>query len=108
MKENIFFERILEQAMNSGKSINQIERELNYPRNSLNNYRLGSEPSGKRLIEMSHYFGVSPEYLMGYIKNNEETPKISLLFKTLTSRERLELYIACKNWLLSSNDTIII
>ncbi|MGL5898276.1 MAG: helix-turn-helix domain-containing protein [Lactobacillaceae bacterium] len=54
----------------SGKSTNQIERELGYPRNALHNYRTGSEPSATRLMELSQYFQLSPGYLMGVITNH--------------------------------------
>ena len=50
---NLFYHRLKELVESSGKSANQIERELGYPRNSLNNYKLGGEPSGTRLIGLS-------------------------------------------------------
>lgn len=43
---DLFYHRLKELVESSGKSANQIERELGYPRNSLNNYKLGGEPSG--------------------------------------------------------------
>lgn len=66
MKEkNLFFDRFMLQVRRSNKSINAIEKELGYPRNSLNNYKNGGEPSGSRLVEIAEYFNVSPEFLIG-------------------------------------------
>lgn len=44
---DLFYHRLKELVESSGKSANQIERKLGYPRNSLNNYKLGGEPSGQ-------------------------------------------------------------
>ncbi|WP_252899259.1 helix-turn-helix domain-containing protein [Lactococcus fujiensis] len=50
--------------MNLKKSFNQVERELGYPRNALANYRLGKQPSARRLSELADFFDVSDEYLL--------------------------------------------
>lgn len=65
MTDNIFYDRLLEIISKSGRSCNFVERELGYPRNSLHNYRYGASPSAIRLIELSQYLGVYPEYLIG-------------------------------------------
>ena len=95
---DLFYHRLKELVEASGKSANQIERELGYPRNSLNNYKLGGEPSGTRLIGLSEYFNVSPKYLMGIIDEPNDSSSINL-FKTLTQEEKKEMFIICQKWL---------
>ncbi|MCE2142273.1 helix-turn-helix domain-containing protein, partial [Streptococcus thermophilus] len=63
----------------SKKSFNQVERDLGYPRNALHNYKNGVEPSGIRLIELAHYFGVTPEYLLG-ISNDKKKNGTRIIF----------------------------
>ncbi|MDR0318122.1 MAG: helix-turn-helix domain-containing protein [Lactococcus lactis] len=72
LDEKIFYERLVELKEASGKSFNQIERELGYPRNALANYRFGRSPSAVRLIEISKFFKVSPGYLVGWLEEEQE------------------------------------
>ncbi len=65
IEETIFYSRLKQEIEKSGKSTNQIERELGYSRNALHNYKNGTEPSGTRLIEIAEYFHVSPKFLIG-------------------------------------------
>ncbi|MDG4974930.1 helix-turn-helix domain-containing protein [Lactococcus lactis] len=65
MSNDIFYNRLKMLCDSAGKSINKVEKELNYPRNSLHNYKEGRIPSGLRLVEISEFFSVSPEYLLG-------------------------------------------
>lgn len=94
---NIFYERLCKSAKQSGKSMNCIERELGYSRNSLNNYKNGTEPSATRLIELAQYFHVSPQYLIG--KENEEnlmSPRN--FFKNLKDKQKLEMLNISQEW----------
>ena len=68
-KRWLFSERLRVEVKKSGKSVNRIERELGYPRNALQNYKKGVNPSGIRLIELVKYFEVTPEYLLGKTAN---------------------------------------
>ena len=95
---DLFYRRLKDLIEKSGKSANQIERELGYPRNSLSNYKLGGEPSGIRLIVLSEYFNVSPKYLMGIIDEPNDSSAINL-FKTLTQEEKKEMCLICQKWL---------
>ena len=97
--EAIFYRHFDELVIQSGKSINQIERELGYPRNALHNYKEGAMPSGLRLIEIANYFNVSPHYLIG--KNSQIHP-ISLpnLFGQLDTEQKYELATLCHEWLI--------
>jgi len=61
----MFYERLQLLAKEANKSFNQIERELNYPRNALNAYKIGKSPSAKRTAEIAEYFGVTSDYLLG-------------------------------------------
>ena len=107
---DLFYRRLKDLIEKSGKSANQIERELGYPRNSLNNYKLGGEPSGTRLIGLSEYFNVSPKYLIGLIDDpansstmilsneHNDSPPINI-FKSLTHKEKKEMCLICQKWL---------
>ncbi|WP_394852280.1 hypothetical protein [Lactococcus lactis] len=49
-EESVFYQRLKTEIQLSGKNFNQVERELGYPRNSLNNYKSNAtEPSGNSI-----------------------------------------------------------
>lgn len=93
----IFYKRLQAAVDKSGKSINCIERELGYARNSLNNYKRGGEPSAKRLIELSQYFQVAPEYLIGLTNKNYRISSPSF-FEQLSEEQKLEIFIISQQW----------
>ncbi|QNL91908.1 helix-turn-helix transcriptional regulator [Lactococcus lactis] len=99
MMESNFYLRLKELAQASEKSFNKIERELNYPRNALHNYKEGREPSGPRLVELAHYFGVTPEYLLGE-ELEYKSPPSRVLFESRSHEEKREMCILCYEWLL--------
>ena len=102
MAENqLFYPRLEELIRISKKSFNQVERDLGYPRNALHNYKNGVEPSGIRLIELAHYFGVTPEYLLGMSKEPKSKPLISF-FQKLEDTQKKELSLLCYKWLLNT------
>lgn len=98
MTDNHLFQERLTQAIKlSGKSTNQIERELGYPRNALHNYRTGSEPSATRLMELSQYFQLPPGYLMGVIPNHvPNNPRA--YFEQLNEEQKVAMLKICHNW----------
>lgn len=58
------FERIQFLANKQGKSVNDVEADLGYSKNTL--YRLKrTNPSAKKLEELADYFNVSTDYLLG-------------------------------------------
>lgn len=65
-----FFEILQSLKEESGKSMNQIERELGYPRNTLSSFRR-QKPSVTRLEEIARYFNVSTDYLLGNTTSRE-------------------------------------
>lgn len=66
---NTVFNRVKKLADKQGKSINQVEKDLNYSQNTL--YRLKrTNPSSKKLAELADYFNVSTDYLLG--RSNDE------------------------------------
>ena len=71
MSNYTFYNRLKMLSDYYDKSINEVEKDLNYPRNALHNYKGKRLPSGTRLIELSRYFNVSPEYLIGMSHNRE-------------------------------------
>ncbi|WP_270251000.1 helix-turn-helix domain-containing protein [Lactococcus lactis] len=96
-EENLFYHRLKKLIEAKKSNFNRVERELGYPRNSLNNYKNGIEPSGLRLVELSEYFGVSPNYLIGKRKEVEsETLEIS--FHRLDFEQKRKLYLICQVW----------
>lgn len=60
----IDFERIKKLVEKSGKSMNEIDRELGFPRNTLAGLK-NRKPSIGRLNALSEYFNVSTDYLLG-------------------------------------------
>ncbi|CAJ1223365.1 XRE family transcriptional regulator [Lactococcus lactis] len=105
MKEKVlFFDRFILQVRKSNKSINAIEKELGYPRNSLNNYKNGGEPSGSRLVEIAEYFNVSPEFLIGKEKNSTIAEEFNILpkeyFRQLRESQKKELVLIITKWII--------
>ena len=103
-EESVFTRRLFDLIKTSGKSVNRIERELNYPRNAINNYKSGGEPSGIRLMELAEYFNVSPAYLIG---KSEIGPKISTndIFATLDVKQKIEIGRLYQEWAASKINT---
>lgn len=68
------FERIKELAKKQGKSLNKVEEELGWSRNTLYALKI-NKPSSERLETLADYFGVSVDYLLGRTDNpqNAET-----------------------------------
>lgn len=98
MEENLLFTRIKALADLSGKSINQVAKDLGYPRNSLNNYKRNKIPSAVRLFELARYFEVAPEYLLGEI-DDCSVKAVEQIFHRLTTEQKQEMYNLCQDWL---------
>lgn len=98
--ENIFYQRLRALTHNSGKSFNQIERDLGYTRNALANYKNGGMPSGVRLMELADYFKVLPEYLIGKIPF-KDVENIETTFTSLNNIQKMEMYFLSQKWVLS-------
>lgn len=92
-----FYPRLKDLIKLSKKSFNQVERDLNYPRNTLQNYSSGGEPHASRLIELSHYFEVSPEYLLG-MSDHPKSNMIEVNFKDLSISQKIDLCNICLQW----------
>lgn len=58
------YERIKELASKNGKSLAQIEKEMELPRGSIKNLKKHS-PSVDAVSKLADYFGVSIDYIMG-------------------------------------------
>lgn len=98
--EKNFYHKLLTECHKKGKSINQIERDLGYPRNALHNYKGGTQPSGERLIELADYFDISPKYLIG-IDETETSHLIRDFFQGLDTDEKREMSHLCHKWLMT-------
>ncbi|MCT0017762.1 XRE family transcriptional regulator [Lactococcus lactis subsp. lactis] len=98
-EQKLFYDRLLEQTKLRNQSINQLERELGYPRNALHNYKLGRNPSASRLIELANYLKVSPEFLIG--KNVSISEKnLEYFFNNLSTLQKKEILEISEKWFL--------
>ena len=94
---NKFCKRLSLAIKQSGKSTNQIERELGYKRNVLHNYKNGTEPSARRLMELSLYFSLSPSYLLGITPNTvPNNPRE--FFEQLSESDKIEMMNIAQKW----------
>lgn len=96
-KKNIFYERLLIEIEQTAKSVNQIERELGYPRNALHNYKNVKNPSIERVMQLAQYFGVPFEYLVGEVQE-VKLPSPYVLFQKFDTRQKFEMSILCQTW----------
>lgn len=62
------FDRIKELAKKQGKSLNKVEEDLGWSRNTLYSLKV-NKPSSERLETLADYFGVSVDYLLGRTDN---------------------------------------
>lgn len=95
-RESAILPKVRRINKNIKKSFNQVERDLGYPRNALHNYKNGVEPSGIRLIELAHYFGVTPEYLLG-INNDPKNNGTRIIFESLNDYQKKIYALFVKN-----------
>lgn len=62
------FEKIKELADKQGISINRLESNLGYSRNTIYNLKT-KKPNAERIAEIADYFNVSTDYLLGRTDN---------------------------------------
>lgn len=98
---NIFYQRVLGLSKSKGKSLNSIERELSFPRNALHNYKNGTSPRADRVLKVSHYFDVEPEYLLGEISNSD-WKLVDKMFEDLEFQEKLYISQKSIDWLYNN------
>lgn len=100
--KSLFYNRLIELSNEHNLSINQVEKELDYPRNSLNNYNSKNKiPSAKRLMELSKYFEVSPEYLSGR-SDYKNRSNLEFFFEHLDNEEKKVLFDIANTWYLNN------
>lgn len=99
-RKNYFYDRLSFLVKKSGKSMNCVEHELNYPRNALSNYKNSTMPSAIRLLEISRYFGVSPEYMLG-LDEITRPEKRQVTFSTLSFDQKIEMYENAVRWMMT-------
>lgn len=92
-----FYERFMEQVKLVHKTVSEVERDLGYPRNALKNYKYDVMPSGARLIELSHYFEVTPEYLIG-VERPITGKLLESFFENLTPQQKANIYFIAQKW----------
>ncbi|MBK0082309.1 helix-turn-helix transcriptional regulator [Lactococcus sp. S64] len=103
-EETVFYQRVLELSKERNMSLNALEKQLGYPRNALSNYKSIRGPSAERLLEVSSFFGVDPEYLMNR-SNDKPILKLESLFSRLNLKNKREICQICLAW-LSKNEAI--
>ncbi|UXV61611.1 helix-turn-helix domain-containing protein [Lactococcus cremoris] len=111
MDESIFYKRLKLLSKNLGKSLNQVEKELGYSRNGLNNYKTNHMPSALRLLELSEYFNVSPEYLFGKselyeLKGHDDKNSAEIIFRRLDEKQKLNMCKITNYWLIHEKNVI--
>lgn len=82
------FERLKLLAKKQGQSINDVEENMGYSKNTL--YRLRTtNPSAKKLQELADYFCVSTDYLLGRTDNpsldRNKQDEVAALFRINTA-----------------------
>ncbi|MGO2644689.1 MAG: helix-turn-helix domain-containing protein [Lactococcus cremoris] len=101
IEQESFMQRLSFLKLSLKTTYNKIEKDLGYPRNALQNYRHGKIPSGKRLVELANYFGVTPEYLLG-INNFSNAPTVKENFEYLSEAQKKEMYLLCQEWFIKN------
>lgn len=99
-EENVdmtLFEKIKFLADKQGKSINDVENDLEYAKNTL--YRLKkNKPGSEKLEELANYFHVSTDYLLGrtdepqlLLESNKDKQALQVggLFRSVSNEEKL-------------------
>lgn len=103
-KNTLFYTRLIELSKENNLSLNQIEKDLDYPKDSLNNYSSNDViPSEKRLTELSCYFDVTPEYLSGR-SNCKHHSYLELVFDRLNEDEKNTLFDIANDWHLNNKE----
>lgn len=103
MEKNFIFSELLFQAIEqSHKSVNCIERELGYPRNAIHNYKEGVTPSAYWLIELAHYFHVTPDYLLG-LSDGVSPISIDIIFNQSDEEQKIKILSLALDWEKNKN-----
>lgn len=89
------YERIKELASKNGKSLAQIEKEMEIPRGSIKNLKKHS-PSVDAVAKLADYFGVSIDTLIGRAEDEDinmmlSNPEYRALFKKTAKMSRQDL-----------------
>lgn len=91
------YERIKELASKNGKSLAQIEKEMELPRGSIKNLKKHS-PSVDAVAKLADYFGVSIDYIMGRDTVDDDDinamladPEYRALFKRTAKMSKTDL-----------------
>lgn len=93
------FERLKFLANKQGKSINDVENDMGYSKNTLYRFKT-TNPSSKKLQEIADYFQVSADYLLGRTDN----PFISTDKPSLTIEEALSSVMSSDGEPLTDHD----
>jgi transcriptional regulator with XRE-family HTH domain len=75
----VFYKQLKTIAQQFNLSLNHIERDLGYPRNTLSYYRRGGQPKVQRLLELADYFDVPFTF---FLDETDEQLKMTIPEKT--------------------------
>lgn len=80
MVETTVFDRVKKLAESRGKTIVQVEADLNLSKNYLYKWKK-SIPNSDKLAQVADYFGVSTDSILG---RKEDNPKVVTMFREKT------------------------
>ena len=87
----IFSKRLADSMELNGKKQIDVVRDLGIPRSAMSQYLSGKfEPKKERIYQLSEYFGVTPEWLMGY--TNDPQGHVMINASMFGSQEEPEEY----------------
>lgn len=98
------FSKIGELTKNKGMSLNTLEEELGYPKNTLYRYKT-QDPSSRRVSELADYFNVSTDYLLGRTNNPNIASDININESTNNVRDNIGYFDAGNGSISTGNIT---
>lgn len=109
----MFYERLKLLASEKKKSLNQIEIDLGFSKNTLYNTKKYT-PQGDKLTKLAEYFGVSTDYLLGNTTSQKldlakldddiVASNLSYSGKELTDNDRIALNAILKDYFEGQDD----
>ncbi|QDK70182.1 helix-turn-helix domain-containing protein [Lactococcus protaetiae] len=111
----MFYERLKSLANEKKKSLNQIENDLGFSKNTLYNSKKYT-PQGDKLAKLAEYFGVSIDYLLGKKDTRDNEPlteeenELIAAFRMeredMTPDEQIQFNKALKDLMKYAKDTL--
>lgn len=89
----MFFDRIDELCNKNHIKPSNLLKDLGLSTSMLSRWKTGTIPHGKTLSKIADYFGVTPNYLLGYVGNGltDEQSELVRISAELTTEEILKV-----------------